>query len=126
MARLSEHGLLSEGPGIESIGLVGLAALPRETAWEGLQTMTNLGETPADGAVGLTGLFASDAAWVRTQVLVARAVGTRDFNLEEELCDDEGGSAAVSFLADFEEVEPLAVGEAMSVERRGRLTPYRG
>ena len=46
--------------------------------------MTNLGETPADGAVGLTGLFASDAAWVRTQVFVARAAGTRDFNLEEE------------------------------------------
>ena len=45
MARQSEHGLLSEGRGIESIGLVGLAALPRETAWEGLQTMTDLGET---------------------------------------------------------------------------------
>ena len=31
-----------------------------------------------------------------------------------ELCGDEGGPPAVSFLADFEEVEPLAVGEAMS------------
>ena len=30
-----------------------------------------------------------------------------------ELCGDEGGSSAVSFFADFEEVEPLAVGEAM-------------
>ena len=31
-----------------------------------------------------------------------------------ELCGDEGGPSAISFVADLEEVEPLAVGEAMS------------